>query len=331
MIKRDIPKPVSGKVIRWFDYIWESKRGLDEEQLLLQALPECLQAEISLHAYLHALKRVEFFRNTKAGFLKELVLKLKPVFFGPGEYVCRKGEIGKQMYIVEVGILQVFSGKGTVNAKPVALLRKGQYFGELSILNMGKAGNRRTATIRSLGYSHLLSLCKEDLLNVLEDFPKEQERLEYFAAKRCKQFADEKIIDKIKKNSSHNDTMFSEGEHWSTILGSPQLLADVNKVEVANEIISQSSSSSSSTEPDEFQRAIEQPVHEVCRLPSTCSSQTTHMRRSSLANTNVTHQHGRFRRNLAFRFQTNDGLPGSPFLRRMARSMDALSARESKL
>ena len=62
-----------------------------------------LKAEIAIHVHLDTLKRVEIFQNTEAGFLCELVLRLRPVLFSPGDYICRKGEVGKEMYIVNRG------------------------------------------------------------------------------------------------------------------------------------------------------------------------------------------------------------------------------------
>lgn len=50
------------------------------------------QAEIAIHVHLDTLKRVEIFQATEAGFLCELVLRLRPVLFSPGDYICRKGE-----------------------------------------------------------------------------------------------------------------------------------------------------------------------------------------------------------------------------------------------
>ena len=50
-----------------------------------------LKGEIAIHVHLDTLKRVEIFQNTEAGFLCELVLRLRPVLFSPGDYICRKG------------------------------------------------------------------------------------------------------------------------------------------------------------------------------------------------------------------------------------------------
>lgn len=47
------------------------------------------------------------------------------------------GEVGKEMYIVSRGKLQVVTDDGK---SVLAVLRAGSYFGEISILNMGTAG-----------------------------------------------------------------------------------------------------------------------------------------------------------------------------------------------
>lgn len=50
------------------------------------------------------------------------------------------GEVGKEMYIVSRGKLQVVTDDGK---SVLAVLRAGSYFGEISILNMGTAGKFR--------------------------------------------------------------------------------------------------------------------------------------------------------------------------------------------
>lgn len=52
------------------------------------------------------------------------------------------GEVGKEMYIVNRGRLQVVADDGKTM---LATLKAGSYFGEISILNMGTAGGRELA------------------------------------------------------------------------------------------------------------------------------------------------------------------------------------------
>lgn len=58
-------------------------------------------------------------------------------------------------------------------------LADGSVFGELSILNIqgNKTRNRRTANVRSVGYSDIFVLSKNDLWEVLEDYPDARDRL----------------------------------------------------------------------------------------------------------------------------------------------------------
>jgi len=184
MRMRRVPQHLQVKVIKWFDYLWMTQKCSDEEKAV-SCLPDKLKAEIAIHVHLDTLKRVEIFQNTEAGFLCELVLKLRPVLFSPGDYICRKGEVGKEMYIVNRGRLQVVADNGKT---VLATLKAGSYFGEISILNMGTAGNRRTASVRSVGYSDLFCLSKNDMWEVLKEYPAARVRLEAIAVKRLEKY-----------------------------------------------------------------------------------------------------------------------------------------------
>ncbi|KAG1702355.1 Cyclic nucleotide-gated cation channel alpha-3 [Nymphon striatum] len=182
-----VPDHLQNKVIKWFDYLWMTHKSSDEEKSV-GCLPDKLKAEIAIHVHLDTLKRVEIFQNTEAGFLCELVLHLRPVLFSPGDYICRKGEVGKEMYIVNRGRLEVVADNGKI---VLATLRAGSYFGEISILNMGPAGNRRTASVRSVGYSDLFCLNKQDMWDVLKEYPAARVRLESIAQKRLEKYKKE--------------------------------------------------------------------------------------------------------------------------------------------
>ncbi|XP_067833672.1 cyclic nucleotide gated channel subunit alpha 2a [Heptranchias perlo] len=173
---RKVSKEVEARVIKWFDYLWANKKNVDEREVL-KNLPDKLKAEIAINVHLETLKKVRIFQDCEAGLLVELVLKLRPQVFSPGDYICRKGDIGKEMYIIKEGKLAVVADDGVTQ---YVILSAGSCFGEISILNIegSKMGNRRTANIRSIGYSDLFCLSKDDLMDALVEFPEAKKVLE---------------------------------------------------------------------------------------------------------------------------------------------------------
>ncbi|XP_023655157.2 cyclic nucleotide gated channel subunit alpha 1a [Paramormyrops kingsleyae] len=173
---RKVSVDLEDRVIKWFDYLWRSKKATDERHVL-RYLPDKLKAEIAISVHLDTLKKVRIFQDCEAGLLIELVLKLRAQVFSPGDYICRKGDIGREMYIIKDGKLAVVADDGITQ---FVVLSDGSYFGEISILNIkgSKAGNRRTANIRSIGYSDLYCLSKDDLMEALTEYPEAKGMLE---------------------------------------------------------------------------------------------------------------------------------------------------------
>jgi cyclic nucleotide gated channel alpha 3 len=63
--------------------------------------------------------------------------------FSPGDYVCRKGDVGKEMYIIKRGKLDVVADDGKT---VFVTLADGAVFGEVSILNIpGKTSERKSS------------------------------------------------------------------------------------------------------------------------------------------------------------------------------------------
>lgn len=137
------------QVIRWFSYTWNQSGALDEERVLA-ALPDKLKAEIAIRVHMDTLKQVRIFQDCEPGLLEALVLKLRLQVFSPGDYICRKGDVGKEMYIVKRGRLSVVADDGS---SVLATLGAGSVFGEVSVLEIAgnRTGNRRTANVRSIG------------------------------------------------------------------------------------------------------------------------------------------------------------------------------------
>ncbi|XP_039287532.1 cyclic nucleotide-gated cation channel subunit A-like [Nilaparvata lugens] len=166
---RRVSKELEARVIRWFAYTWANKQALHEERVLA-TLPDKLKAEIAIHVHLKTLKQVRIFQDCEPGLLQELVLKLRLQVFSPGDYICRKGDVGREMYIVKRGKLSVVADD---DESVLATLGPGSVFGEISVLDIAgnRTGNRRTANVRSVGYSDLFCLSKSDLWEALSDYP----------------------------------------------------------------------------------------------------------------------------------------------------------------
>ncbi|KAI9531649.1 cGMP-gated cation channel alpha-1 [Dissostichus eleginoides] len=176
MQARKVDTELELRVVKWFDYLWSNGKAQDEREVL-RYLPDKLKAEIAIQVHMDTLKKVRIFADCEAGLLIELVLKLQPQVFSPGDYICKKGDIGREMYIIKEGKLAVVADDGV---KQFVVLGSGSYFGEISILNIkgSKAGNRRTANIRSIGYSDLFCLSKDDLMESLLEYPDAKGMLE---------------------------------------------------------------------------------------------------------------------------------------------------------
>uniref|UniRef100_A0A3Q0TA78 Cyclic nucleotide gated channel subunit alpha 4 n=1 Tax=Amphilophus citrinellus TaxID=61819 RepID=A0A3Q0TA78_AMPCI len=171
-----VSKELRERVNNWYQHLYINKKIMRENEIL-QQLPLHMRTEIAVSVHLPTLSKVTIFQNCEKSLLEELVVKLTPQVFSPGEYVCRKGDVGHEMYIIKEGKLAVVADDGVTE---FAVLSEGNFFGEISILNIkgNKSGNRRTANIRSIGFSDLFSLSKEDLTDVLSEFPVAKRHLE---------------------------------------------------------------------------------------------------------------------------------------------------------
>ena len=86
----------------------------------------------------------------------------------PGDYICKKDDIGTEMFIIQSGQVQVLDG--TARKKVLVTLGQGSVFGEIALLGVGGM-NKRTADVISRGFSNLFVLQKVDLELVLKDYP----------------------------------------------------------------------------------------------------------------------------------------------------------------
>lgn len=72
----------------------------------------------------------------------------------------------------------------------------------LSQIPIERKGNRRTASVRSVGYSDLFVLSKKDMWDVLKEYPAARVRLEAIAVKRLEKYK-KAPLEKGKRKTLH--------------------------------------------------------------------------------------------------------------------------------
>ncbi|CAO2581201.1 Cyclic nucleotide-gated cation channel beta-3, partial [Lemmus lemmus] len=90
------------------------------------------------------------------------------------------GEIGKEMYIIKHGEVQVLGGPD--GAQVLVTLKAAAVFGEIRYLRdtfllAKRGGNRRTADVVAHGFTNLLILDKKTLQEVLQHYPSSKKLL----------------------------------------------------------------------------------------------------------------------------------------------------------
>ncbi|XP_054631750.1 cyclic nucleotide-gated cation channel beta-1-like isoform X8 [Dunckerocampus dactyliophorus] len=104
----------------------------------------------------------------------------KPGTTTPGNHKACWGEVGREMYIIKAGEVQVVGGP---DGKTVFVtLGAGSVFGEISLLAVG-GGNRRTANVIAHGFANLFILDKKDLNEILVHYPESKKLLRKKARK----------------------------------------------------------------------------------------------------------------------------------------------------
>jgi len=109
-----VPVNVQKRVRFWLNFTWQLQKTFNENDIL-KSLPLKMRTDIALSVHVDTLSKVELFRNIDRSVLRDIVLKLKPMLYLPGDYVCRKGDVGHEMYIVSKGCIHVLGAEGQVS------------------------------------------------------------------------------------------------------------------------------------------------------------------------------------------------------------------------
>jgi CRP-like cAMP-binding protein len=93
--------------------------------------------------------KVPIFQDCEPSFTARLVGLLQPRLYAPRDTIILEGELGKEMYFIVRGSVEI-----SVEGKIVNVLGPMQFFGELALL----FNTPRTATIRAISFCDVFVL-----------------------------------------------------------------------------------------------------------------------------------------------------------------------------
>ncbi len=108
------------------------------------------------------LRGLELFADLATPHLAELARMAREEVYAAGETIVREGEFGDQLYVIVAGEVAI-----TRDGRELAVLRAGEFFGELSLFD----GETRSATATTLGVARVVRLGRHDLIHVIEEHP----------------------------------------------------------------------------------------------------------------------------------------------------------------
>lgn len=160
---RKIPIGLQRRIYDYYTFLWERHLGYDEA-IILSELPEPLRIEIAVAMKREFIEKVPLFRGASPLLLREIAVELRAALFTPGDYIFRAGEIGRHMYFISRGTVEVIAEDGQTI---LSTLSDGAFFGEIALLFQCP----RTASIRAIDFCDMYSFDKESFERVLAYFP----------------------------------------------------------------------------------------------------------------------------------------------------------------
>jgi serine phosphatase RsbU (regulator of sigma subunit) len=113
-------------------------------------------------------KRASVFSALSYDEARRLAQRMEEVALAMGECAFMEGEPGDRFYIVAEGQVEVVKALGTEEQRRLTVRAEGDYFGEMSLLD---PAGLRTATVRALVPTRLLSLSREHFQALLTTHP----------------------------------------------------------------------------------------------------------------------------------------------------------------
>ena len=150
-----------------------------EEATFLEELPSSLRAEILTQAHNKLFNKITLFRNKDASFGLNVISSLRPLNIEAGDILYRQGDLVEEIYFILSGRVKLVTAEGYI----FKIYVEGSYFGDTEIL-LGKTFRECNVIVDNKSNCELVSISKNDFLQILEDFPEYLEEFTRLAHER---------------------------------------------------------------------------------------------------------------------------------------------------
>ncbi|KAK5969887.1 hypothetical protein GCK32_011539 [Trichostrongylus colubriformis] len=165
---RNLHAEFQRRVLKYCEHEMVKQEKMTEMEMR-ECLPPKLYTRINKYMQWSILVHSQLFSGCELALLKDLVARLEPMDFGPGD----------AMYIVASGNLKITDHSGVT----LKTFCEGDIVEDRSIvwLPNNRFMNRRKHNVVSVGYSQVYILFRDDLLEVLKDYPDCREKIRIHA------------------------------------------------------------------------------------------------------------------------------------------------------
>ena len=130
---------------------------------------------------MEVISRIPFFAPLRQAERQLLAENATVHRFSAGELIVHEGDPGRSVYVILDGRVQVFTGDQGGIERELAVLRAGQFFGEMSLVS----GKLRSSSIRAVETTVLVEFSYISMVNVIKQNADVKKVLvEYYKARK---------------------------------------------------------------------------------------------------------------------------------------------------
>jgi cAMP-dependent protein kinase regulator len=155
--------------------LYAKREMVEEEETGQEALPDS-----SKEAPKKEMPVVPLFSDFRKEELSRVIEKIRAKQYPRAATICKEGDSGNSIFIISHGKVGVFRQSGSGEKLFITELEAGDFFGEFGFFS----DSRRQATVETAEETEVLEITKEDLEEIIREFPSVSEVLLKFYKER---------------------------------------------------------------------------------------------------------------------------------------------------